>query len=144
MKQIISSVLMFAIALYGAPLWAAGAVRTHQPQQTVQQLLERSYLELFDLASEVTISKPLLQQQRRMLEEEKRKEESELKARKKAIEQRISRAQDDLKRLNRDPSRSPEIEAKRHELHCEIQNSRKELQEVELVLERGLDTRYEN
>ncbi len=142
MKRIIaiatSYLLLFTfpqnLALAGARQAASGPL---------ESLLQKNHLELFEQASEVRVSKPLIEHERQRLKREKEAEGKRLKDERKRIEEDIDRAQGQLKELNRQPE-TPEVAGRRHELHCAIQASEKELQEAKLALQRGLDIRYDN
>lgn len=146
MKQMMSCLLALAMVFYSAPVWLIGSSPAAQEgeQDPVPKLLESTYLELFRVTPELNLPSDVIKKHRDRLKEEQDREESELEAEEDTLEDRVSEAQDQLEALNRDSSRSPEVEEKRHNLHCQIQTSRQQLQELEVILETGLDTKYEN
>jgi hypothetical protein len=148
MRRIMSFILTFALVIYGyAPVTGARPIpRSQQAGQPdpLPTLIAKNYLELFERASTLRISKVSLKQFREQLEAEKKREEDALKKKKDALQDQIDEQQDALKRLNRQREQSPEIEEQRQDIHCRIQSLRQELKEVELALEKGLDNTYDN
>lgn len=146
MKRLLSVFLTGALILQSSGMGAPSTLASipKPTEDTLQQLLAKSYIELFEQASQTTISKVSLDAWRKQIEAEKGREEETLKKKRDALKDSIDRSQDALKSLNRNPEQSDEIEKQRHGLHCRIQNARKALSEVELSLETGLDNTYDN
>ncbi len=141
MKQIVCQLLIGAIVCLGLPPLSAGQATQPHP---LAELIEQPYVALFEQASQTRISEPVLEQFREQLEEEKDQEKERLEQKKDFIEDQIDRAQEQLKALNKDTAETPQVAERRHGLHCQIQKLRKELQDTKLVLDQGLDNRYDN
>jgi len=81
MKRLLSVFLTGALILQtsgiGAPSTLASVRRP--PEDALQQLLAKSYIELFEQASQTTISKVSLEAWRKQIEAEKKREEEALK-----------------------------------------------------------------
>jgi beta-barrel assembly-enhancing protease len=136
----VTSVLLLTMGTYPTPALAAAAAA----QPPVSDLVAKSYAELFELAPTLELPRGEIEDYRRLLRDRERAEERELSRQRKAIEDRISRAREDLRDLNRSSDGSHAVEDRRHELHCMIQLSREQLKEFELALEQGVSIRYEN
>jgi Zn-dependent protease with chaperone function len=119
------------------------------PQQAAVQapalaeLLEKPYLWLFENAVELNLSAATLREHRRKLEREKRQEKQQLERQRRQLEQEIKRAQQALHQLNRQPA-STESEKRRHDLHCHIQELRRQIGDIELALQQGVNVKYDN
>lgn len=140
LKIAASVFLMLTLAAYPTPTVAVAATL----ETSLEELVKRDYLELFELAPELGITRQQADEYKKQLESEKDAEERRLKDEKKRIEREIDAAQDELKSLNRDSASSPDIEERRHRIHCRIQSLRKDLRENELILDQGLGVRYDN
>jgi Zn-dependent protease with chaperone function len=110
---------------------------------TLAELVERPYLELFELAPELTFDSRELRNFRRTLEQRKKDEERRVRGELRELEGQEKAAQDRLKELNR-RRESAEVEKYRHDLHCHIQALRERISQKKLVLEKGLDIYYDN
>lgn len=146
MRKVIGIFLILTMACYGAtPLWATALQEQQAKQQiTLDQILESSYLELFEASPDILASEDQIKAWEEQLEEQKDQEEENLDQRKHDLDDRIEATQDALKQLNRRNERSPAIEEERHALHCQIQQARNELREVKLALDTGLDLEFDN
>lgn len=143
LKPAISLALALAVVLYGTPpAWAAGAQSVEIPP--LEELIERTYVELFSLAPDLNVPKAEIDRYLRVLEGERDSEETRLNQQKRSIENDIDDAQKQLRDLNRRSERSPEIEQERHSLHCKIQQRRQQLQEIKLALEKGVGLAFDN
>lgn len=144
MRSFLSIVLSLSLLPYG--LAVPGTLRAqHQDDRPAPlRLVEKSYLELFELASEVTVSKPLLSILEKELEREKESEKQRLRNEKERLENRIEAARRELKTINRDPTVDSGLEEERWRLHCRIQNAQKQLDEIKLTLDSGLDVAFDN
>lgn len=142
MKRVIAIILIYSITLYLPQpfLWASQEEQTNP----LEPLLQKSHLELFEQASDVTVSKPLIEIERERIKQEKEQEKKRLEQKKNRIEDEIDRNQDLLDDLNQDSRETAQVAERRHQIHCEIQRLRKELQETKLILDNGLETRYDN
>ncbi|HSR67573.1 MAG TPA: M48 family metalloprotease [Acidobacteriota bacterium] len=112
--------------------------------EDLRQYLDRSYLELFRNAPEWNFPQRPLEELEERLEDEKDREKDRLEDEKDRIEDEIDNAQEQLEDMNRNTEETPQASEKRHRLHCKIQHLRKELNEIELALDQGLDVRYDN
>ncbi|MCL6482283.1 MAG: M48 family metalloprotease [Firmicutes bacterium] len=125
------------------------SVAQASPQQAATQapalaeLLEKPYLWLFENAAELNLPAATLQEHRRKLEREKRQEQQQLEQQRRRLEQEIERAQQALHQLNRQ-STDAESEKRRHDLHCHIQELRRQVGDLELALRQGVDVKYDN
>ncbi len=122
---------------------------TAAPQQAaasapaLAELLEKPYLWLFENAAELNLSAATLREHRRKLEREKRQEKQQLERQRRQLEQEIKRAQQALHQLHRQ-SASAESEKRRHDLHCHIQELRRQIGDIELALQQGVNVKYDN
>lgn len=146
MREFLSLCLAGLISLQGVPLAAATGAAAQNPASSasLSQLIERDYVYLFENVPELNIPAKAIESFRKELEKEKEREKKSLEQKKDRMEREIDQAQDELKQLHKRSEQSPEVEERRHTLHCKIQNLRKELAELKLSLEQGLDVRYEN
>ncbi len=138
---VLSLLLVFPAAAPGRAQQAPQ--KFSKPPQTLAELLEQPYLWLFENAIELNISKASIEQHRKSLEQEKAKEQAQLEGQRDRIEKEIERAQNALKELHQQQE-ARDTEKRRHDLHCRIQELRKELAETRLALEQGLNIRYDN
>lgn len=126
-------------------VWPVSAgVREGGPPVDMEGLIQKSYVELFDLAPQVPVDQESIRRFERRLKDEYEKERKQYQEKRKRLEDEIEAAQRELKDLNRRTSGELDIEKRRHELHCRIQAQRKELGDVKLILDQGLKVKYEN
>lgn len=137
MRQILSCVLSFAL-----PALPAQAVP--QSENPLENLVQTPYVELFERASELRISAVILDRYRKQLEEEKEREKEKLERQKETIENRIERSRDQLKKLNRGTPGAPDTEKRRHTVHCRIQELEKQLADIKIALQQGVNIAYDN
>lgn len=142
MRETISLILIAFLTLHGLP-WVAYA-QSADTRPPLTELVEQPYLLLFEKAAEWNFRKEEIESVRRQVDQEHRREEDRLKGQRRALENQIDDAQSELRNLSRDPSDGQEVEKKRQELHCRIQHLREKLEETKLILQQGLDNRYQN
>ena len=145
MRKSINLLLALLLAVYPVNLMGqspAGDTKTNQ--EPMEEMLQRSYADLLDFASQTRVSQPLIEQYEERLEEEKSAREERLERRKDAVDEAIDKAQEALKRLNEGPEDSVQVEERRHVLHCKIQKRRNQLRDTEIALEKGLEQEYDN
>lgn len=152
MKAVWSVVLSLLLVWTGAAPAAARAPlaprapAAQEPSRagyTLGELVERPYLELFELAPELNFDARELRNYRRVLEQQKKDEQRRVRAELRELERQEKAAQDRLGQLNR-RRESPAVEEYRHHLHCHIQALRERISEKQLVLDKGLDIHYDN
>lgn len=143
LRPAMSLLLTCAVVLYGTP--AALTARAQSVEiPPLEELIERTYAELFALAPDLNVPKADIDRYSRVLDRERDAEERRLKEQKQRIEQDIDEAQRQLRELNRRSEISPEIEEERHLFHCKIQDRRQQLQEIKLALEKGIGLVFDN
>ncbi|GAB4233769.1 MAG: hypothetical protein Kow00109_06600 [Acidobacteriota bacterium] len=125
-------------------VWPAAAAQESSAAPGLEELIQKSYVELFDLAPRVRVDNESIRRFERRLKDDYEKERKEYQEKRKRLEEEIEAAQRELKELNRRTSGELDIDKRRHELHCQIQARRKELSDVKLILDQGLKVKYEN
>lgn len=143
MKAICSTLLSISLLWYGVPSLAASA-RQPASQKPLSQLIQESYASLFTQAPELNLPAAEIESYRKALEREKKDQIRATRQKKDSLEDQISQAQDSLKELNQQRSQLEAAEKRRHDLHCSIQNLRKELADTELALKNGVPISYDN
>lgn len=107
--------------------------------RTLHCYLGKSYLELFELSPHLEFSASEIAREKQALEEGRRSCIGEYKARAKEYNDKMDQEQKQLKLV------SAKVEdARRHNLHCDIQNYRAEKAEAELLASHGIPTAYDN
>lgn len=119
------------------------AQQTGSQAPALAELLAKPYLWLFENAAELNLSSTALQEHRRQLEREKRREKQQLEQQRRNLEKEIQSAQQALRELNRQPANT-ESEKRRHDLHCHIQELRRQIGDLELALQQGVNVKYDN
>ncbi|MCZ2147524.1 MAG: M48 family metalloprotease [Bryobacterales bacterium] len=136
---------MIRSVLIAACLAAVLPAGAEQSGQTLRNLVERSYLELADLATRVSFPGSQYEQVRRELEGEKKKQAQHLESQEKQLLQKISQDRKELERLNRLASRDDEATTeKRRELHCRILDLERQAQEKRLERQHGMPVAFDN
>ncbi|MGH9340752.1 MAG: M48 family metalloprotease [Acidobacteriota bacterium] len=151
MQPLLSVILTITIGIYGAGYPLSGAVAapsgylsSPQEAESLSQLVEKSYLELFRIAPELNLSDDVLNQFEDTLEDQEVAEEEQLEQREDEIEDKIEEVRDQLKELNEASEQSFAHEQRRHDIHCQIEALQKELNETQVALDQGLDVHFEN
>ncbi|MBI1956142.1 MAG: M48 family metalloprotease, partial [Acidobacteria bacterium] len=150
MKRIIrkwlSIILCFSLlSTANAPYGQAAAPPVAQNSQTIDGLLQKSYLELLQLAPTVRFTGKQFEEVRQRLEREEKAKKGELKQKQDNLEKQIRQAQEELRELNlRSPEDTPVMSAKRHDLHCRIQSLQTQLAENKVALQNGVPVEYDN
>lgn len=146
MRRIVSLLVSVSIVCYGMPIVSVAHAAPQEVSQhpPLSELIEWSYVELFEKAPELKVPVPSIEAFREELDEQKDREEESLEDKKHSIERKIEESQRELKDLNRNPAQTSDVEVRRHDLHCRIQELRKELEQTKLALEKGIDNKYDN
>ena len=150
MKRIIRKWLSVSLCLAllsnaNASYGQAAAPPVAQNSQTIDGLLPKSYLELLELAPTVRFTSKQFEEVRKRLEREEKAKKGELKTKQKNLESQIRQVQEELRKLNlTSPEDSPEMSAKRHDLHCRIQSLQAQLAEYKVALQNGVPVEYDN
>lgn len=140
-KQAVSVLLAFWLTV--GPV--AGAIRPAQSGSlSLEELTKLSYVELFEKAPMIQVGEEAIKQLKKEIDEEKKREREKLERERDRLQDEIKRAREELKRLNRETSGELDIEKRRHELHCLIQDRSKKVTDLKVVLEQGLNVKYEN
>jgi hypothetical protein len=121
--------------------------RTVAPQAPVaaavfnplQEYLQKSYLELFQLAPTLEFSKSQIEEMRKYLNESKDYCVGQFKSRSDQYDKQLEQAQSDLKRQTAKLS-----ESQRKEKHCQIQNLRALKGQAEVLASQAIPVAYEN
>ena len=106
---------------------------------TLQEDLNKSYLELFSLAPEIHYSPDAIEKMKAYLRDAQGYCVSELKAKSDAYKSEIKQDQDSLHKKTADVT-----DTERHDLHCSIQNDEKLKAQTDVVIERAMPLAYEN
>ena len=153
LRRAVASVLSAQISLLGAGLdghAASGTPQTQAPRQIpesvsqtqqapLRALLQKSYIQLFDLAPTLTINKTELDAQRAKLEKDKGTCVSRFKEHAKHYSKQIDAAQKELKRKTAKLS-----EENRKQAHCKIQNLELLRSEAQALSGHAIPTAYDN
>ena len=133
------------IALLSGTAGAVPPLLPAQASQGIEPLLKKSYLQLLELAPELSYSSQQIKQVRERLKKEEDSKKDELKRQQKGLETRIKQAQEELKKLNAVAAQdTEEIAAQRHDIHCRIQSLQTELTDNKVALQNGIPVEYEN
>lgn len=143
MRQLLSILVAVTTFAYVTPVAAASQQPSGEPT-TLAQWVQQPYLTLFEKAPSLHFSKQELDAFHDTLEQKKKQDKEQLESKKHSIEDQIDRANDQLKELNKNPSEKGSLEKQRQNLHCKVQSLRKDLEQVKLSLDKGLDNKYEN
>jgi len=109
------------------------------------QIVEKSYLDLLDLATQITPTPADVEAFRGQLRREKDAKKAALKQEIERLKQEIEGARRKLTELNKRGSRDdPQTAGERHEIHCQIQKLRKKLVQKEAVEAKTIDVSYDN
>ena len=126
----------------------AGAVSAPLPAQTsqgIEPLLQISYLQLLELAPELSYTSQQIKQVREGLKKEEDAKKDDLKRKQKDLEAKIKQAQEELKKLSAPGTEDTEgITAQRHDIHCRIQALQSQLADTKVALQNGVPVEYEN
>ena len=133
------------IALLSGTAGAVPPLLPAQASQGIEPLLKKSYLQLLELAPELSYSSQQIKQVRERLKKEEDSKKDELKRQQKGLETRIKQAQEELKKLTAVAAQDTEqIVAQRHDIHCRIQSLQSELTDTKVALQNGVPVEYEN
>ncbi len=122
------------------PALAQGA---HSPE--LEQLTQRSYLELLDLAPQLRFSLGQFEAAHDRLKDQEKAEKKRLKKEEKRLEDRIDEQRDLLRGLNRRASRDDSASAEqRREVHCSLAKLEDELRRKRIERKQGLPVAFDN
>ncbi|MBI2822948.1 MAG: M48 family metalloprotease [Acidobacteria bacterium] len=122
--------------------WAQQAT---QPATDLQQISERSYLEILEQAGQVKVSNSQLDAMKQQFEREKKRQQDELKEQIKLLETQQKSLQKQLDALNKQASRdTPEMAEQRREIHCSVLAIEKQIHDAKIKRETTLQVEYEN
>ncbi len=144
MKGILRAFLAVLLCevLVAAPLSPVAAA---EPQinpavlKAFQENLQKSYLELFDIAPTLEFNKTQIRQMRKYLDNAEDECKGRFKQRVKDYETQLRATQTELKRLSSGISKQ-----KRHDLHCRIQNLRMLKSQAEMLKNHAIPVAYAN
>ena len=130
------------LSINSANVYAAAVV---EDTSGLDPLLEKSYLELLELAPELQFTSRQIEQVRERLKDEEKARKDKLKSREENFEKQIKAAQEHLKELNaKAVMETAETETRRHAIHCQIQTYRDELAKTRIERQNGVPVEYEN
>jgi hypothetical protein len=147
LKTTISLTLIVVLLLANGllPRLQAGPSQSNQSSPSLPQIVEKSYLEVLDLATKITINPKEVETYRAQLKREKDAKETALKQEIESLKQQIETDKKKLDELNRRGSRDDAAAAQqRHDIHCNIQKLRKKLVQKEAIERKTLDVSYDN
>ncbi len=136
----IMAMLMAAILV-----WPGVSTAFAPAPEKIEELVNKSYLELLATASTINLSAKEVEEFKRRLEREQETEKRRLEQEEKNLKAQIERSRSRLSDLNKRASRDDEeMTVERRELHCSILKLERELNQKRTERERGLPVAYEN
>jgi beta-barrel assembly-enhancing protease len=105
----------------------------------LQEALQKSYLELFELAPTLEFSQAQIEQMRKYLDEAEKYCVTQFKERSNQYEKQLQQTQAELRQ---ETARLEE--SRRHDLHCRIQNLRALKSQTEVLANQAIPVAYEN
>ena len=140
-RRILAWALIGALTGYGTP-WAR--ILAQQPEP-LASTLQRSYLEVLDLAGKVAVSDAEYAEMRRRLDREEEAEKKRLEAEQKGYEQQVKGLRRELDALNRRASRDDVATSKqRQTIHCEILKLENRARRAEIARKQGVPVAFDN
>ena len=122
-----------------APVLHTRPANAQEICRTVHCAVNKSYVELFELAPRLEFSASEIAAEKRALEEGRQSCTARFKARAKEYNDELQQSQKGLKNVS---ARTDDTE--RHNVHCKIQNLRAQKEEAELLASKGIPTAYDN
>lgn len=120
---------------------SSAAPKTYQ----LRELLEKSYLELLDIAPQVSFSEREVAELKKQLDRELESEKKRLEREEEQLKRQIEAARRQLNELNKGASRdTEEMTERRRKLHCQILKLEREMLQKKAEREHGLPIAYEN
>lgn len=115
------------------------------PAETLVQLVNRSYIELLEIAPTVSFSAKEINDFKKALDNQKSNEKSQLEKEEKALKQEVKLLRQQLDKLNKESSAdTAEMKTRRQNLHCQIFSLEKQIKEKHTQREHGLSVNYDN
>lgn len=143
-KKIACWVMAMAVSWWGMPRPAARAY-ADEAQPSLDTLVEKSYLEVLEIAPQLKFSANHIEAFKKKLEQEKEAEKKRLEVKEKEIENQVKQIKAELDQMNKSASRdTPEMAKRRQDLHCRMLALRKEAAKYKVERENGLDVLYDN
>lgn len=115
------------------------------PAETLVQLVNKSYIELLEIAPTVSFSAKEINDFKKALDNQKSNEKSQLEKEEKALKQEVKLLRQQLDKLNKESSAdTAEMKTRRQNLHCQIFSLEKQIKEKHTQREHGLSVNYDN
>ncbi|HWP44330.1 MAG TPA: hypothetical protein VNO14_13885, partial [Blastocatellia bacterium] len=141
MKRILVSLLA---ALF---LWqqVAAPIAHAQTPPLLSELVDKSYIELLEIAGSLNVSSKEIEEFKRRLDREEDAEKKRLKDEARRLKEEAERLRRQLNELNKRASRdTEEMAAERRKLHCRILQLEGEMRNKETEREHGVPVAYDN
>jgi hypothetical protein len=123
----------------------AAVVLSAQSTASLDELVNRSYLDLAEAAPQLQFSKSELNVFRKELDRQRKAEDARLKREAQELERSLKDLRDQLRSLNREASAdTPRAAEVRREIHCKILALEKQLREKELERKQGMPVSFDN
>lgn len=127
----------------GGVAGAGGSAQAERP--ALSELVERQYLEVFELARSLRYSSAEIEAWRKQLDQQESAEKKRLEGVQKRYEERVKAARRELEALNRRASRDGESEVEeRKRLHCRILRLEGRVKEAEIARQQGVPIAFDN
>lgn len=143
LRAVISILLCEALVLssfsHGGPHPATQSSLNPAVFKPLNEALQKSYLELFEVSPTLEFNQKQIEEMRRYLKEAEKQCVKEFKERAKQHDKELERTQAELRRDS-----SKLSEARRHDLHCRIQNLRALKSQTEVLASQAIPVAYEN
>lgn len=141
MRRIIVSLLT---ALF---LWqpVAAPIARAQTRPSLRELVNKSYIELLEIAGSLSVSSKEIEEFKRQLDREEEAEKQRLKNEARKLKEEAEQLRRQLNDLNKRASRdTEEMTAERRRLHCRILQLEREMRNKETEREHGVPVAYDN
>ncbi|MFY9222568.1 MAG: M48 family metalloprotease [Blastocatellia bacterium] len=133
------------IAILACPSVTYLTTNVVKPSVTLAQLVNKSYIELLDIAPTKNFSSKEIDDFKKNLDREKSLEKKRLEQAEKQIKQEVKLLRKQLDKLNKESSVDTlEMKTRRQNLHCQILSLEKQLKEKHSHREHGLSVIYDN
>jgi peptidoglycan hydrolase CwlO-like protein len=142
-KKITAIMLSMMLVWFSTP---AGLARGRTAAAAdLDQLVEKSYLDLLELREIPVFSDDQYGAIKDRLENQKNAEQERLKKEEKTLEEDVQRLRKELDEFNKRSSRDTQkMEEKRAELHCRVLQAEAEEKKIQTERERGVPVMYQN
>lgn len=133
------------VAILACPSITNINTKVTAPAETLAQLVNKSYIELLEIAPTVSFSAKEINDFKKALDNQKSNEKSQLEKEEKALKQEVKLLRQQLDRLNKESSADTvEMKTRRQNLHCQIFSLEKQIKEKHTQREHGLSVNYDN